>query len=153
MLVTSIFFFSHNVYKRSFLHCIKSCHCVLKGKPFTTKFKVFITLKKEPFATRAVTKCDLLPARALTETRILYTDIHTDGWTHRQADSSICPKTFLLQGYESCGNQLFLLNLLYSKISLFRVSIIGEPRVFRIISKARQKLYCIAPKIFQLFRV
>ena len=43
------------------------------------------------------------PASALTETSILltdrHTDRHTDTWTDRQADSSIPPKTFVLQGY------------------------------------------------------
>ena len=51
--------------------------------------------------TRTVTKCDFYNnhTSTLTETDILNTDGHTD--THTQVDSSIPPKTFVLQGYKN----------------------------------------------------
>ena len=50
--------------------------------------------------TRAFTKCDFnIPARALTEITILYTDGHTEtGWIDSQTDSSIPPKNILFCG-------------------------------------------------------
>ena len=56
--------------------------------------------KKTTTYNRVVAKCDLLPPSALlTEITILYTDGHAEG-QDRQADSSIPPKTFILQGYK-----------------------------------------------------
>ena len=54
-----------------------------------------------------------IPASTLTETSILYTRIArlTHGWTDRQADSSIPPKTLVLRGYKYGGYQHFLLFL------------------------------------------
>ena len=53
-----------------------------------SEFKAFVDNKLKVAQTGAITKCDLIPlASALTETSILY--------THRQADSSIPPKTFI----------------------------------------------------------
>ena len=54
--------------------------------------------------TRAAIKMRLnIPARALTESIILYTDKDPDGHKDRhmggRADSSIIPKTFVLRGY------------------------------------------------------
>ena len=54
--------------------------------------------------TRAVTKCDLIPPSALTETYILYTDEQKqmDTWTHEWTDKVIpvYPQNHVLWGYK-----------------------------------------------------
>ena len=67
------------------------------------------------------------PASPLTDINILYIDKPMDELTDRQADSSIPPKTFVLQGYKHVGKRKkcwfaaispFLTNYLPTKIKL-----------------------------------